>query len=291
MSQPRRAPATQVYIEGSETLPPGVSAQALRTLAARVLASERKSQAQMTLLFGGDEQIRDLNNRYRDFDAVTDVLSFPAQETTEGFVQAPTALDYIGDVMISVPQAGRQAEEADHSLEQELRLLVAHGTLHLLGYDHATAEDREVMWAMQEELLVQGDDGSASDLDEGQPCWRTGVLASFGYAAAGLRYLLTTQRSIRIQIAVALLAIVMAAVLGLTAAEWALLTLTIGLVLVAEMFNSVTEVAVDAAIQTYHPLAKVAKDVAAGAVLFAAIVSAVVGLLLLVPKIWARIFG
>jgi len=290
MTQPRQAPTSQVHIEGLESLPSSVSPQALGDLAERVLASEGISQAEMTLLFTGDEQVRDLNARYRDSDTVTDVLSFPAQETTERFVHAPAAIDYLGDVAISVPQASRQAEEADHPVEQELKLLIVHGTLHLLGYDHATPDQHDAMWAIQEALLQQTD-GTANLTTDAALCWRSGVLPAFGHAAAGLQYLLTTQRSIRIQIAVALLAIASAAVLGLTATEWALLTLTIGLVLVAEMFNSVAEAAVDAVIQTYHPLAKVAKDVAAGAVLFAGFISVVVGLLLFGPKIWTLVFG
>jgi diacylglycerol kinase len=87
--------------------------------------------------------------------------------------------------------------------------------------------------------------------------------------------------------AIGLLAIILAALLRLTPPEWALLALTIGLVVVSEMFNSVTEVAVDAVTQEFHPLAKAAKDLAAGAVVFSAIVSVVVGLLLFGPRLWA----
>jgi diacylglycerol kinase len=73
--------------------------------------------------------------------------------------------------------------------------------------------------------------------------------------------------------------------------EWAILTLTIGLVFVAEMFNSVAEAAVDAVTLEYHPLAKAAKDIAAGAVVFAAIISVVVGLLLFGPRLWVLLLA
>ena len=77
--------------------------------------------------------------------------------------------------------------------------------------------------------------------------------------------------------------------LGIGWLEWAVLALTIGMVMVAEMFNTVAEAAMDAATPYYHPLVKIAKDVAAGAVLFTAIVSVLVGLLVLGPPLWVKI--
>ncbi len=77
--------------------------------------------------------------------------------------------------------------------------------------------------------------------------------------------------------------------LGLTWAQWALLALTIGFVLVAEMFNTVAEAAMDAVAPRFHPLVKTAKDVAAGAVLLTALVATIVGLLILGPPLWAAL--
>ena len=74
--------------------------------------------------------MRRLNRTYRGKDAPTDVLSFPGQETPEG--------PHLGDVVIAVPVARRQAEAAGHSSERELRVLLLHGVLHCLGYDHET---------------------------------------------------------------------------------------------------------------------------------------------------------
>lgn len=78
----------------------------------------------------GDAAMRALNRDRRGKDKTTDVLSFPGGETPEGY--------HLGDIVISVPQARRQAEEAGHPLDRELRILLLHGVLHCLGYDHET---------------------------------------------------------------------------------------------------------------------------------------------------------
>lgn len=80
--------------------------------------------------FVDDDEMRRLNREFRGIDAPTDVLSFPGDETPEG--------RYLGDVAISVPRAEQQAADRGHSLEKEVRLLVLHGVLHCLGYDHET---------------------------------------------------------------------------------------------------------------------------------------------------------
>jgi diacylglycerol kinase len=117
------------------------------------------------------------------------------------------------------------------------------------------------------------------------------LLDSFHYAFAGLEYALRTQRNTRIHLAVAVLVVALGLWLGLTYTQWAVLALTIGLVLVAEMLNTLAETIVDLISPGYHPLAKVIKDVTAGAVLLTAIFSVVVGLLVLGPPLWERLFG
>jgi diacylglycerol kinase len=109
--------------------------------------------------------------------------------------------------------------------------------------------------------------------------------ASFGYAGAGVLFVLRTQRNFRIHLAFALAAMGMGIGLGLSRLELALLVLTIGLVLTAEIVNTAAETLVDLASPEYHPLAKLVKDLAAGAVLVAAGVAVVVGLLLLGPPL------
>jgi len=115
-------------------------------------------------------------------------------------------------------------------------------------------------------------------------------LVSFRFAGQGLRHLLLTQPNFVIHTLAAVLVVVLAAVLGATAVETGLLTVTIGLVLVCEAFNTALEAAVDLASPEYHGLAKVAKDVASGGVLIAAIVAVIVGLIVLGPRLLARVW-
>lgn len=110
---------------------------------------------------------------------------------------------------------------------------------------------------------------------------------SFRAAFSGLRRLVISERHFQIHLIAATCAVIMAAFLGFSALEWAILMVTIGLVLVAEGLNSAIERAIDTTTPSFHPLAKAAKDIAAGAVLIAAIVSVIVGLLLYGPKLWA----
>ncbi len=102
-----------------------------------------------------DETIRELNRRYRGIDRVTDVLSFPlAERGGAPFVLPPRAPLDLGDVVVSYPTAVQQASQYGHSIERELGYLVAHGVLHLLGYDHETEADRKVMREREEAALA-----------------------------------------------------------------------------------------------------------------------------------------
>lgn len=116
---------------------------------------------------------------------------------------------------------------------------------------------------------------------------QSAIVESFGYAFAGLAYCFRTQRNFRLHIAIAFLAILMGMFLGLSTLEWAVIALLIVLVLAAEMVNTMVESLVDLVTVEYHPLAKVAKDVAAGVVLLTAIGAVVVGLLIFGPKLLA----
>jgi diacylglycerol kinase len=116
-------------------------------------------------------------------------------------------------------------------------------------------------------------------------------LESFRFACSGLWYALRTQRNTRIHLTVAAAVVALGLWLALSYIQWAVLTLTIGLVLVSEMLNTVAETLVDLASPDYHPLAKVVKDVMAGAVLLTAIISVIVGLLVLGPPLWDRLVG
>ena len=111
------------------------------------------------------------------------------------------------------------------------------------------------------------------------------VASSFRYAFAGLRYLLWTQRNAKIHTALGLAAVALGLVLGIDRYEWLTLTLTIAIVLAAEGVNTAIEAAVDLASPSYHPLAKIAKDVGAGTVLLTAIAAVIVGMLLFLPHL------
>ena len=110
---------------------------------------------------------------------------------------------------------------------------------------------------------------------------------SFHYAFAGLFYVARTQRNFRIHLTLGTLASVLAGVLGLSGVEWAVLVVVMTMVLAAEMINTVVEAAVDLASPAYHPLAKVAKDMAAGAVLVTALGAVAAGFFLFGPHLLA----
>jgi diacylglycerol kinase (ATP) len=112
------------------------------------------------------------------------------------------------------------------------------------------------------------------------------IVKSFRFAGQGVGYLLQTQPNFWVHCLAALLVGLFATLLGTTAAETGVLLLAIGLVLVCEAFNSALEALVDLASPGYHELAKTAKDVSAAAVLIAAAIAAIVGLLILGPRLW-----
>lgn len=103
-------------------------ARFLRRVASELPAMDRGSVA---VCLVSDRAIRDLNRRFRGKDQATDVLAFPS-----GSREGPGGPVVLGDVVVAVPRAARQAAERGHSLDRELRILALHGFLHLLGYDH-----------------------------------------------------------------------------------------------------------------------------------------------------------
>ena len=101
--------------------------------------------ASLTVCLVSERRMRELSRDFRGIDAPTDVLSF-----VDGLAAAPGEGIHLGDIVVSVPSAVRQARAAKHSLARELRLLILHGYLHLLGYDHATDDGR--MMRLQRKL-------------------------------------------------------------------------------------------------------------------------------------------
>lgn len=118
--------------------------------AALTTLTNQDAQGDITIVLTDDSQLQQLNRDFLGVDAPTDVLSFPASET-----DPETGRRYLGDILISIQRADEQAGAAAHTLEAEVQLLIVHGTLHLLGHDHAEAEDKTKMWAAQAEVLAR----------------------------------------------------------------------------------------------------------------------------------------
>ena len=148
----------EIDVQIDELLDHQVSAEGLQAAVEATLLREGVTTAGVSLMIADDQLLHQLNLEYRGIDGPTDVLSFSAREDVEDaaaqFVTAPEAADFLGDIVISLPYAARQAVVAGHSTARELHLLAIHGTLHLLGYDHATAEEEAVMWALQDAILA-----------------------------------------------------------------------------------------------------------------------------------------
>jgi probable rRNA maturation factor len=121
----------------------------LRPWLASLVAALAPGAESFGVRFAGDREMRRVNRRFRDKDRTTDVLSFPGDD------------GHLGDVLISVPAARRQAAAAGHAVERELKVLLLHGVLHCLGYDHET--DRGEMERLERRLrrswIREGQDG------------------------------------------------------------------------------------------------------------------------------------
>ena len=109
--------------------------------------------AELSILLCDDASIHELNRNYRGKDSATDVLAFPMWEGAE---PSPNR-SVLGDVVISVPTARRQAAERDRPIVKEVTFLLAHGLLHLIGYDHQSRREEQEMNAETERLLAAVD--------------------------------------------------------------------------------------------------------------------------------------
>ncbi len=153
-TRPQAGGASKIEVEVQVLSPFNeiLSADCLQTVAEAALRHEG-TMGQVTLVITDDQGIQALNRDFLSIDVPTDVLSFSAQSDAGDFVAAPEAACYLGDVIVSYPRAVVQASEAEHSVEQEVALLVIHGILHLLGYDHADEHERAIMWRRQDDIL------------------------------------------------------------------------------------------------------------------------------------------
>jgi probable rRNA maturation factor len=132
----------------------------LQSLVSGIIERELPVVAQtytLSLHLVSDTTIRALNADHRAIDRATDVLSFPLHDASAdgevGFVLPPDEPIHLGDVVVSYPRAVEQAADYGHSVEREVAYLVAHGVLHVLGYDHELDSERQVMRQREEEAL------------------------------------------------------------------------------------------------------------------------------------------
>ena len=136
----------------------------MRSAARRVLRAENcPGDTEVSVLLADDEWVRTLNRDYRGVDAPTDVLAFSQLEGEDFGCEGGNVL---GDVVISVETASRQAQEHGHALDDEIDVLLVHGLLHLLGYDHEKPEDARRMFARQDELLRRTTDPAGKNRTE-----------------------------------------------------------------------------------------------------------------------------
>jgi len=131
-----------------------VDRQWLRKIVRGVLRAEKvPSPYEVSLVITDSGTVQRLNRDYRGVDEPTDVLAFSMSLREADFVLPPDNVLRLGEVVISYPRAAEQAEEQGHSKEKELALLVIHGMLHLLGYDHEKPQEGKRMRAREKELL------------------------------------------------------------------------------------------------------------------------------------------
>ena len=125
-------------------------------------AANINSLVELGCVITDDNAVHVLNKDYRGVDKTTDVIAFALTERANGdnddFIMPPNDVLHLGEVIISFPQAKRQAEEHNHSIKRELTLLVAHGILHLLGYDHDNDNDEREMRSLENRVLEAIDD-------------------------------------------------------------------------------------------------------------------------------------
>ncbi len=127
------------------------SAEEAARLGSLAALEAEDAEGEISIVLTDDETIHGYNRDFRGVDRPTDVLSFPSSEGEE-LIGIPDG--HLGDIMISVETAERQAKELGHSTEREIAFLAVHGTLHVLGYDHMTPEDEEIMTARQREIIA-----------------------------------------------------------------------------------------------------------------------------------------
>ena len=121
----------------------------LDRLARAILSDVGEASAELGIMFVGDQRMRGLNRKYRGKDRTTDVLAFAMREAPD------SSAGLLGDVVIAVPTAVRQAKQGQRSLDEELAVLLVHGILHLCGYDHERSEKEARRMHRRERMILR----------------------------------------------------------------------------------------------------------------------------------------
>jgi len=151
----------EINIKLKRNVAPGLHKGWLKSIVQKTLKAEGITRpVEMGLLITDNDTIQKLNRVYRGENEPTDVLSFQTnilegEEAEESFVSAPDGINHLGEVIISYPKAEEQARERGYDISQELTLLIIHGTLHLLGYDHEVIDDERTMREKESRILAQ----------------------------------------------------------------------------------------------------------------------------------------
>lgn len=152
-------PEWEITVDIDEQFAPEVAEETLIAALSAVLTHVGIDNAGVAVVVTDNDYVQRLNRDYRGVDAPTDVLSFAAQEGDAlDATFAPEAAEemdrYLGDLILAYPYAAAQAARYGYSMQVEMQLLVVHGCLHLLGYDHDTDEAQAEMWAAQHAILT-----------------------------------------------------------------------------------------------------------------------------------------
>lgn len=146
-------PVVNVRYRESGLLSPRRELSALtRQILRRAMREHELPGAEVTVLYCSPRRIQKLNRDFRGMDKPTDVLSFPAEDNPQDLRIQPAP--YLGDLAICLPICAAQAGEHEREPIDEIALLLVHGFLHLLGYDHVNTRDKNLMWAEQDRLLA-----------------------------------------------------------------------------------------------------------------------------------------
>lgn len=138
-----------ILIQTKEKFSKEIKEEILRDAALAVFKQQNISdESELSIVIEDDAKLHALNLKHLGINKPTDVLSFPSGE-----IDPDSGQPYLGDVIISYKTALKQSTAGGHSISEELQLLVVHGCLHLLGYDHAEMVEKEKMWAIQNEIL------------------------------------------------------------------------------------------------------------------------------------------